>query len=295
MYNTEGGKENMNINPVLINQKLVIVVTLLFVCLLLAPSINSLELKKVNETINFNNEIDLVVFGDGWWSPAPWEEEEDFLGHYYTIRNIGDEYRYPLRINLSVYLIYPDREETYYKNHGTKIDRIWEDWEWRGGGKTLRKEKPDEIRYEVETTAPESNKHNNNITVKVDYGVTIYGKFYIKNIRGEERPIDDGMVSCNSDISPFDFKYIDGPYPDGSYIISAPKKPNSSTFKYTLKAQIGFSDLRTRIKQTNKLGEFEYAKIDFAFFFNIRSVNSIEGIFQRVNIMFPLLSKFILH
>jgi hypothetical protein len=282
-------------NPFLFKKTLVISVTLLFIGSLLAPSIKSLESKKVNKSINLNNEIDLIVFGDSWWSPAPWEEDEDFIGHYYTVKNIGDEYRYPLRINLSIYLIYPDRDVLYVKNSGLEIERIWKDWEWSGCGKTLRPEKPDEIRYEVETTAPESNILNNNITVKVDYGVTIYGKFYRKDIQGEERPIDDGIVKCNSDISPLDFKYLDGPYPDGSYIISAPKKPSSSPFKYTLIAQIGFSDFRTRIKRTTDLDEFEYTKIDFTFFFNIKSVNPIESIFQRVNNMHPLLSKFILH
>jgi hypothetical protein len=281
-------------NPVLNKKKLVIVVPLLFIGLLLAPSVNSLESKKVDETNNINNEVDLVVTGDGWWSPAPWEEELDIIGHNYRIKNIGDEYRYPLRVNLSIFFIYTDREEIYVKNGGVKIDRIWEDWEKRGYGIAFRKEKPEKIRYEVETTAPESNTHNNNITIKVDYGVTIYGNAYSKGIGGKS-PIDDGLVRCNSDISPSTFNiYLDGLYPDGSYLISAPKKPDSPSFKYTIKAQIGFSDLRTRIKLTNKLDEFEYAKIDFAFCFNIRSVNSIESIFQRVNNMFPLLCKFIL-
>jgi len=281
-------------NPFSFNKMLVIFVIILFIGLLLTPSINSLELKEVNETININNEIDLVVFGNGWWSPAPWEEVEDIVGHNYKIKNIGDEYRYPLRVNLSIFFIYSDREETYVKNSGAKIDRIWEDWEMRGYGIAFRKEKPEEIRYEVETTAPESNKENNIITVKVDYGVTIYGNVYRNDISGEKHPIKDGIVRCNSDIIPSTFNiYLDGLYPDGSYIISAPKKANSPTFKYTLKAQIGFSDLRTRIKRFTDLDEFEYAKIDFNYGFNIRSANSMDRIFQSITNIFPITEKLI--
>ncbi len=266
----------------------------IFVCIMLiisiVPSINAIESKNTDIKSKNDGEVDLVIYGEGWWSPAPWLEDEDFLGLYYQIENIGYRYQGNNWIYLSIYFIYPDHEEVYIENRGVKSSDIMVGLQWSSMGKSLKKEKPEEIRFEIETNAPESNKQNNNLTVKVDYGVTIYGKIYIRNLRGEQLH-KKWVVLCNSDISLKSFKYEDAHFYDNNYVVVAPKKAGAPPFCYTLIARIDYFLLRTRLKITPKLDEFEYTEIDFNFGFSDRSVNPINRLFQRLPNLFLIFKQ----
>ena len=212
------------------------------------------------------------------------------MGIYWKVDNIRGGYKGAAWINWSINIIYDNSEEVHLECHGIHYN-FPSGPVCYGYNQPIKAEKPKEIRFEVDTDAPESNKQNNVLTVKVEYGVTIYGKVYNIDLKGEKHPVKDGEIYCNSDISPLSFKYVDEQIlqPDGNYSVAAPKKTGAPPFSYTLHAHTGYFRLRTRIKKTPKLDEFEYAEIDFIFGFSGRSVNPVERFLQRAPNLFPIL------
>lgn len=271
---------------------LVVGIIFLFLGITIAPSINATESRNINIKSKNNGEVDLVGSVEAWWSPAPWDNG-DILGYFLTIENIGDSYHgEDIWINYSVYFIYPVHEEVYkenrliYSNTYIEVGVIKKMY-----GTPIINEKPEKIRFEIETNAPESNKQNNVISVQISYGVTFYGMIYRK-VLGDKYPVLGGIVSCNSDILPL-FEIGSGIYRDGSYIISVPKNANEPPFSYTLQVSLGLGTLpRIKVIETPPLDEFEYAEIDFIFGLKGKSVNliSFDTVFRFFN-GFPLLQR----
>ena len=268
---------------------LIIGLIILFIGAGVVPTIsgyaNYKNVIKLIENNSYNKgEVDLIIEGSGLWTPAPWDETGDYLNYKFSVYNIGERYTGELTIKLGMYCIYPD-EEVYY-NLGTHVGlKIHIGLILKRSDREIINEKPEKIRFEVEkTNVNESNTDNNDFTVTVDNGVTIYGTVYRRSLSGELHPPGkDAIVRCNSDISPFDFRYVTGANVD--YILTVPKKAGAPPFIYTVKAEMPIpftSDYRNKIKFSPPLGEFTYIEINFIFdsIFNMNNEEVISVIQQ---------------
>ena len=179
--------------------------------------------------------IDDILF---YWSPNPSQEiypDKEILNYQFSIYNVGDCSDQSTRIEIDIYLIYPDNTEPQYEE-GVIL-----------GGKNIDKGKlftissltikpknniPDAIKFVIECNEDVNSENNIIIKENCDLGVTISG--YVKH----KNPISANggtYVQCDSDISTYNEK-LGGytVYPSGFYFLCPPKNDNNIPYSYTV-------------------------------------------------------------